>query len=162
MIYQKGVGLIEVLVAVLLLGIGILGYSALQASSNMATSESVKRAQAMVIMQGLAERMRLNDTVNYVGISDTAGCTTSTCTPAAQAKADLYQAKQLALKQGMELNVVECPRVSNRQTRSCILAAWNDTRAVSGTAVNTCLNNSGNSQGGSYNNSTDCLMLEAY
>ena len=43
---QKGVGLIEVLVAVLLLSVAVLGFSALQMRAISATDESLIRTQA--------------------------------------------------------------------------------------------------------------------
>ena len=39
--YQKGVGLMEVLVAMLILAIAILGYAALQVRATTATEESM-------------------------------------------------------------------------------------------------------------------------
>jgi len=57
---QKGVGLIEVLVAVLLLSVAVLGFSALQMRAISATDESLIRTQALSIIRGLAENMRAN------------------------------------------------------------------------------------------------------
>ena len=57
---QKGVGLIEILVALLVLAIGILGFVALQYRAVEATSESINRVQAMNIARDMAERIRAN------------------------------------------------------------------------------------------------------
>ena len=46
--YQKGVGLVEVLVALLLLAVGVLGYSILQIRAVDASSEALSRSQGML------------------------------------------------------------------------------------------------------------------
>ena len=58
--HQLGVGLIEVLVAVLLLSVAVLGFSALQMRAISATDESLIRTQALSTIRGLAENMRAN------------------------------------------------------------------------------------------------------
>lgn len=55
---QNGVGLIEVLVAVLLLSIAILGFSALQIRAVSATDESLVRTKSLTVVRNLAEVMR--------------------------------------------------------------------------------------------------------
>ena len=58
--HQKGVGLMEVLVALLLLAIGVLGYTVLQLRAVDASSEALSRSQGMLILRGLAENIRAN------------------------------------------------------------------------------------------------------
>lgn len=55
---QRGVGLIEVLVAVLLLSIAVLGFSALQMRAITATDESLVRTKSLTVVRNLAEVMR--------------------------------------------------------------------------------------------------------
>lgn len=55
---QRGVGLVEVLVAVLLLSIAVLGFSALQMRAIGATDESLVRTKSLTIVRSLAEVMR--------------------------------------------------------------------------------------------------------
>lgn len=55
---QRGVGLIEVMVAVLLLSIAVLGFSALQVRAISATDESLVRTKSMTLVRNLAETMR--------------------------------------------------------------------------------------------------------
>ena len=57
---QTGVGLLEVLVALILLAIGILGYVALQVRAMDASAEALSKSQAIMIMRGLAENIRVN------------------------------------------------------------------------------------------------------
>lgn len=55
---QKGVGLIEVMVAVLLLSIAVLGFSALQMRAISATDESLVRTKSLTLVRNLSEIMR--------------------------------------------------------------------------------------------------------
>ena len=55
---QVGVGLIEVLVAVLLLSVAVLGFSALQVRAIGATDESLVRTKSLTLVRNLAEVMR--------------------------------------------------------------------------------------------------------
>lgn len=57
-ISQHGVGLVEVLVAVLLLSVAVLGFSALQIRAVSATDESLVRTKSMTLVRNLAEVMR--------------------------------------------------------------------------------------------------------
>lgn len=59
---QAGVGLLEVLVALILLAIGVLGYVALQLRAMDASSEALSKSQAILVMRGLAENIRTNST----------------------------------------------------------------------------------------------------
>ena len=55
---QHGVGLVEVLVAVLLLSVAVLGFSALQVRAVSATDESLVRTKSLTLVRNLAEIMR--------------------------------------------------------------------------------------------------------
>ncbi|MCU7226027.1 type IV pilus modification protein PilV, partial [Acinetobacter bohemicus] len=58
--HQQGVGLMEVLIALLILAIGVMGFIALQYRAVEATIESGSRIQAINLGRDLAERMRVN------------------------------------------------------------------------------------------------------
>ena len=55
---QHCVGLVEVLVAVLLLSVAVLGFSALQMRAISATDESLVRTKSLTVVRNLAEVMR--------------------------------------------------------------------------------------------------------
>ncbi|MEJ6066381.1 type IV pilus modification protein PilV [Psychrobacter sp. 16-Bac2893] len=55
---QSGVGLIEVMVAVLLLSIAVLGFSALQMRAINATDESLVRTKSLTVVRNITEIMR--------------------------------------------------------------------------------------------------------
>ena len=66
--YQGGTSLIEVLVTCLVLAIGLLGVAGLQSKMGVAEMESYQRAQALLALQEMAERIRANpaQAVSYV------------------------------------------------------------------------------------------------
>ncbi|WP_333954619.1 type IV pilus modification protein PilV [Psychrobacter sp. S4(2024)] len=67
---QSGVGLIEVMVAILLLSIAVLGFSALQMRAINATDESLVRTKSLTLVRNLAEVMRAYPEA-YVTVSGT-------------------------------------------------------------------------------------------
>ena len=82
---QKGAGMIEVLVTVIITAVGLLGASAMQAKLQLSELESYQRAQAVMIMHDMANRMMANrnnvasyaSTTTYGG---TTACPTSDTT----------------------------------------------------------------------------------
>ncbi|WP_419224859.1 type IV pilus modification protein PilV [Acinetobacter sp. A2] len=162
---QKGVGLMEVLVSLFILSIAILGFVALQVRATVATEESIKRSDALIILNGLAEKMRLNpsavSTYKESAPSSQPSCVANkNCNAANQARADLYMYTENAKAKNIYLQVVDCPNTSNLQNRACIIAAWNDTEPEQATDTSTtksCLTSTGK-----YADKADCLILEAY
>lgn len=57
---QRGFGLIEVLIAVLVLAIGLLGMASLQATGMQMITGSLSRSQAVLLADDLIERARAN------------------------------------------------------------------------------------------------------
>lgn len=170
--YQQGVGLLEVLVALMLLAIAVLGFVALQLRAVEATAEGANRIQAMNIARDLAEKIRINRTAmaSYANALSSAtnqaatptNCYTAFCTPAAKAGFDVNEAYLQANSLGMRLNMLSCPGTANG--RRCIYVAWGKTDAVDTTATTTghtaCTTSSSSSF--SYNDSSTCVVMEAY
>lgn len=164
--YQTGVGLMEVLVAMIILAIAILGYSALHIKATAATEESIKRSDALIILNGLAEKIRLNPNGDYKEAvpEDLPDCSNG-CDADDQALYDLKQYSDTALTKGIALGVIDCLNTSESQKRLCLIAAWNDTEAITDakasseaeTPENACLKTDGK-----YVNESNCLVLEAY
>lgn len=100
---QQGMGLVEVLVAVLILGIGLLGLAALQTQSLKYNSEAYLRTQATILAMDMADRLRANRkiaqeqpalyTVNETDQPSVAAdlCTTQACTASELAQYDFAQ-----------------------------------------------------------------------
>lgn len=172
---QKGVGLVEVLVALLLLAVGVLGYSILQIRAVDASSEALSRSQGMLILRTLAENMRANSAAqaNYPAVvrgftnitsaptTPAPSCSNSVCTPAQMANFDAFMAARSAFDIGMNITMADCPGVSSAPIkRQCLFVAWGSTTlsATSTTAnISSCMNTSG-----VYINGSNCLMMEAY
>ena len=58
--HARGVTLIEMMVAVLVLSIGLLGIAGMQAATSKYKINSWSRSQASVLLSDLAERVRIN------------------------------------------------------------------------------------------------------
>jgi len=98
---QAGVGLIEVLVALLVLTIGILGIVALQTRALQFNQESIYTSQALMLAYEMTDRIRANKTsvndylVDYgSAVSAGTNCETSTCSPDQMASFDLAAWKE--------------------------------------------------------------------
>ena len=160
---QKGAGLVEVLVALFLLAVTVLGFVALQLRAFEATSEGVYRVQAMNLARDLAERIRanrLNYTVYRTQIETASNqkdpaknCYTTLCTTAEMADFDVSQIRKKADSLGMTFNFLPC---SGTTQRRCIYVAWNETSATNGTDTTACTN------GNAYRNNSQCVVLETY
>ena len=69
-VHAKGATLVEVLVAILLLAVGLLGGSAMQLSSLRARHESALLSQAVQQAASMAERMRANSSQSHAPDAD--------------------------------------------------------------------------------------------
>ena len=98
----KGFTMIEVLIAVLVLSIGLLGLASLQAASLKNNYSSYMRTQAVIFANDMVDRIRANpvaaaSSTAYNNVSPSSmpssdpGCTSGACTPADIAKHDIYQ-----------------------------------------------------------------------
>ena len=165
---QKGVGLIEILVALLVLAIGILGFIALQYRSVEATSEAIKRVQAINVARDMAERIRANrdglstyktETSTAANQSaSTKNCMTATCSAAELADFDVSQVTSKAATLGMTVNMLNCPGENNTviKNRNCLYVAWGDTSATEGTTEGDCANDM------IYSSVSTCVIMETY
>ncbi len=83
--HQSGLGLIEILIAVLVLGIGILGVASTQVVSLQMNSQSQARSQAVLLAEDLLDRIRSNsDNIgNYALVQgDAQGADNGACSSA--------------------------------------------------------------------------------
>ena len=67
---QSGVSLIEVLIAMVILAVGLLGLVGLQGRLHVVQMESYQRAQALLLLQDMANRIAINrnNAVSYVTV----------------------------------------------------------------------------------------------
>lgn len=180
--------MVEVLVAMLLLAIGVLGYAALQVRAVEATGEALNRSQAMVILRGLAEQIRVNSTaqssyqaavLGYANASTapslgsnancyaSASATAPSCTSAQLATFDAYQTANSAFKLGMRVSMVDCPGVTGATVkRQCLFAAWGKTTLPTTNALPASSTAPTTTDcmldTGVYQPNATCIMMEAY
>lgn len=152
----------EVMVAMFLLAITVIGFAGLQVRALSATNQASDRTQAMAIAQDMAERMRANrSAVAYtsawdVSASTAVACETNTCTVEQMAKYDIRQISDLAaatLPNG-QIARAQCPN----RTNSCIYVSWNTTTPTIGTTATDC----STSTGLYMSFASDCVISEAY
>lgn len=184
---QRGVGLVEVMVALLLLAGAVLGFSAMQLSAIKATDESLMRTRAISSIKALSESMRVlpdssavyrqqvntiytnNKKANsgYV-ISDyctdvdtykaaAPNCTTTNCSTAQVVKHNVATILESSCKKEIALNIEVCPGTSGINERQCVIAGWNQTKPTMNDEKFSCTNASG-----AYKPGSACFIMEAY
>lgn len=104
---QRGVGLIEVLIAVFILAVGILSLASMQLAAKRASYEATQRSIATSLSRDIVERMRSNPeqlnafVVTNIGdesallTTPSPNCASATCTPANLAAYDLAEWESL-------------------------------------------------------------------
>lgn len=163
---QKGVGMIEILVAILVVAVGVLGYAGMQMFALRGAEMASYRTQATLVAKDALERTLVNSDTDAGVVYFTAGnwpagssasggnfpaaCMgAATCAPVAQATADIGQLSWIAsntLPLGMIRAQDSCTGVPSA---SCIVVSWQ------GTTPNECL------AGGTINVTDPCVVLEA-
>lgn len=153
---QKGVGLVEVMVALIILSIAVLGFVALQIRAVAASNEAGMNIQATNIARDLAERMRVNRAglADYTDNTATDDCSVNFCDASKMAKYDFRQVKTQANDLGMSMNVLNCQ--GSTLVRKCIYVAWQGTTAMDGTTSTACTN------GTAYTPNAKCIIMEVY
>lgn len=105
---QTGVGMMEVLIALLVLSIGILGLATLQSIGLKYNHQSYQRTQVVMQIYDIADRIRANNTgkarfyeaftlaspADPTGASISPDCTTTVCTAANRAAFDIERWRQ--------------------------------------------------------------------
>lgn len=134
---QSGFTLIEVLVAVLILSIGLLGLAGLMASSIRNNQSAYQRTQATWLAYDIVDRMRANRAAALAGNYNTAMGAPAACaanpvlagTMAAQDVTDWKNQLACALPTGDGAVAVQANRTVTVTVR------WNDSRGTSGSAA---------------------------
>lgn len=139
---SKGMSLIEVLVALLVFAVGIVGFAALQLKSVRQIEETYSRSQAMSIAHDFIERARVNfseESKEYYEtasswsglLNDPGSCVvtgerpenTDACTSRKMAEADVYEVRTsvATLLLNGRMSFAECESVY------CVTVAWGET-----------------------------------
>lgn len=140
--HQRGITLIESLAALVIAALGILGILGVQMRTLTDTQTTVRRAQAIRLIEDLSERMKVspNALLNIDGYQSgyaekssamsATNCSTESCTPAQQAKYDLKQWKtsvEKALPAG-QASVFLAPGETTETNRRLlgVMLAWRE------------------------------------
>lgn len=135
---QAGVGLVEILVAVLILGFGLLGVAAMQSLALRNSQSSMERSQAVIQSYAMIDAMRANAEQAKQGAYNMSAlrCATPTDAPAAADKGQsLAAADQAAwirsLGASLGRKTSTCGQVKCTATGLCeVTIQWDDTRGT--------------------------------
>lgn len=173
---QQGIGLVEVMVALMLLAIAVLGFTVMQMTAVKATDESLMRTRALAVMRSGAEMMRantdgvtdfknaLNGTSTSVGGISSTSCTPSgnpkTCNVRQLAIRDALVLKNYARENEIRIGADVCPGTDVGQIRQCLIASWGETQPIfdDDKTKKPCANASD----GAYYPQAQCFIMEAY
>jgi len=134
----RGVGLIEVLVAVAILAFGLLGIAALQATALRNSQSSYQRSQAVTQTYSILDRMRANLTVVHAGGYNTTLMCKADDVPAdggALAENDLTQwlagMQEPQILGSSACGRIECAFDATTNTHECkVTVQWDDSRGT--------------------------------
>ncbi|UNK49724.1 type IV pilus modification protein PilV [Lysobacter sp. S4-A87] len=135
-------GLIEVLIAVLVMAIGLLGVAALQAVALRNSQSSLERSQAVVLTYAILDAMRANAAEARAGVYDMGMTCSAPAQPgtrtagAANLGADDRSAWIVAIRAELGANgcgQITCAAVAGTEVRDCaVIVRWNDSRGTAG------------------------------
>ena len=129
----RGVGLIEVLVAVLVLAIGLLGVAAMQATALRNSQSSLERSQGVMHVYTILDAMRANpDGARSGGYNMGMTCVA----PAAGSLITSDQRQWITVLQ-QNLGVTACGQVTCVATICTVTVRWDDSRGSGGSTVQT-------------------------
>lgn len=95
---QHGLSLIEVLISVLILAVGLLGFAGLQTQAIRTNFDSLQRAKASALVEDLLDRMRANQAVaiNTTQFERTLSATNPMAEPARDCSANVCNVNDMA------------------------------------------------------------------
>lgn len=111
--HSRGFSLVEILVAVVVLSVGLLGLAALQTSSLRAGNDSYLRTQANLLAYNIIDRMRANyPAVSAKDYDLATGATVTASTNCASATCTTQQLADWDRKQWLDAVTTELPQAS--------------------------------------------------
>lgn len=161
-IAEAGASLPEVLLVMALLGVVLAAVLSAHWHGRGLQQSAWRRQQVLVLLEDLGERMRLNPEARTVYLDafraplpatgSTDACLFSSCATLTRARADLTQFAG-ALRRAVSRPAWAVESCVDIQA-DCLLLAWEDTRAISGPAPDSCLDESGQLRPGA-----SCIVL---
>lgn len=129
----RGVGLIEVLVAVLVLAIGLLGVAAMQATALRNSQSSLERSQGVMHVYTILDAMRANPDVARAGGYNMG----MTCTAPASSSLITNDQRQWISVLQQNLGASACGQVNCVGALCTITVRWDDSRGSAGSVAQT-------------------------
>lgn len=130
---EAGFSLIEVLVAVLVLGVGLLGIAALQTQAVKTNHSAMQRSQAVMLAYFMLDAMRANKAAAQAGSYNLGSLAPDTPVCTAPAEADLVthdQAKWFEyLKENLGDAATTCGLIACDTSSCTVKVFWDDSRA---------------------------------
>jgi type IV pilus assembly protein PilV len=132
---QRGMTLIEILVAIVVLSIGLLGLAGLQLKGIQVNQGSTYRSQAAVLVEDIADRMRADRTGTIAGNYAVAASVPTAATATSLLAINEWLAR-LSTLPGATANIAApVPGATAGSWLIGITVNWIDTRAQGGTGV---------------------------
>lgn len=132
---NQGASLVEVLVAVLILGIGMLGIAAMQATALSNSQSSIERTQAVLHTYSIFDAMRANRDAALTNAFSPAGDTGMMCVPPVGGNVAANTVRQW-VTDIIASNQTGCGRIRNIGAGVFeITVQWNDQRGTGGNAA---------------------------
>lgn len=129
----RGVGMVEVLVAVLVLGVGMLGIAAMQATTLRNSQGALERSQAVIQSYSILDAMRANRAAALGGAYNLAAMTCAPPAPANLATRDL-NAWVTSLRNQLGQSANTCGQVNCDAAGNCtVIVQWDAERGGGGT-----------------------------
>lgn len=156
---QAGMTLIEILVAIVVLSIGLLGLAGLQLKGIQVNQGSIWRWQAAALAEDLADRIRADPAGAVAGAyTITAGTAPGTTTdPATAAAVQEWLARVKALPNG---SADVAPAIGGAANQMSISVSWDDTRGIAGVSAGAVGTTTATGTGG--NTTSFALSTELY
>ena len=128
---QRGAGLIEVMIAVLVMGVGLLGIAAMQATALRNSQSSLESSQAVIQTYAILDAMRANRDAALGGAYNLAAMTCAVPAAGTLAQSDLNQ-WVTSLKTSLGSSAADstvCGQVNCAAGLCTISVQWDDSRA---------------------------------
>jgi type IV pilus assembly protein PilV len=135
---QRGVALLEVLIAFLILSVGLVGFSTLQARALKATQSTLQRTKAVMLANSILDSMRANKAVAVTSPSGYQVSTKTCATPTSPTKlADNDRVNWfVALKSVLGDADTTCADLDCTTEAVCTVNIyWDDSRTLGGSAT---------------------------
>lgn len=127
--HQTGAGLLEILVAVVILSIGLLGIAGLQTRVLQQSQSSLQRSQAVMLSYSILDALRA-DRTNALAGSYNIGNTCATPAPSATLPGDTINRWIQAIQARFGQNASSCGFINCDGAGFCtVRVIWDDTRA---------------------------------